>query len=88
MVAGAGIGGPTMAALAVAFSDAPYPPAFGEPPSWDFGGASSALRYVDDGASALNDQGSDRCHLTPLLTPPSAQYAETVGNRQQRKRLI
>jgi hypothetical protein len=37
MVAEAGIGGPTMAALAVAFSDAPYPPAFGEPPSWDFG---------------------------------------------------
>jgi len=31
MVAGAGIGGPTMAALAVAFSDAPYLHAFREP---------------------------------------------------------
>jgi hypothetical protein len=87
MVAGTGIGGPTTAALAVAFSDAPYPPAFAEPPSRDFGGSSSVLRYVDDGASALNDQGSDRCYLTPLLTPLRAQYGETAGNREQRKRL-
>jgi hypothetical protein len=29
----------------------------------------------------------DRCLLTPLLTPLSAQHPETSGNHQQRKRL-
>lgn len=27
-----------------------------------------------------------RHRLTPLLTPPGAQHAETAGNRQQRNR--
>src|SRR4028119_2322105 len=47
------------------------------------GHASSALRYVDDGASALNDKGSDRCYLAPLR----AQYGDTAGSREQRERL-